>query len=729
MGRSRRSFGFSLIEVVVTLTIVLLIATVSLTALRSGRTKAPVHSLGIVLTQEFEAARQLAIAEGHPVALCLPTDAGKNPRATSIYRLEGWNKPLVTYSRNYGSEYPEVFITAARWSGGNFTDGLPAGALSKFGVFQLNSWLPEDFRNDSIFCFTPDGSLVTNGQPALNGAYTVVVAERPDLGGSGPDKWTVKGAQSAVTVLVSPSGGTDLVTGLPGGPQGGGSSGNLNASKAQTRTNFGAGGATVKISHIRVLPNPDDAPPNQGVCVPGQVVTLEVYAYDPEGRALFAKWTQTPLDTKEKGQFSYPFSESNSKLVGEVDKMEFTYDLPPELKVGTGWVAGQAPPPGVGVFRARWNWTVPITSQPGHRYRVQADVRDVKGEVYIENPPTKTLNTPPVGRLIVERQNGAGRWELVMMNPDGSGERVLTPSGTEECMPSLDRAASKLAFLQGPLGNRRVKIRSLEGGPDTTIAGPGNFTSVSLSPDGAWISYRNNSTDQLITQRLDGGRTLVNQQTILGGGHTIKKTRSGWSQNGRFVLFEHNGFIWSRDLKGSTAPNVGTQLITQQFWNDTRPENTYNGPETPHAPTSYMGANGERLMVSLGVNNPVLVSVSVTNTIYEEGGINPGDLRRDYSPATAGDKLRVDYGGNSSMGAGGSDNDFPSISPDGQTLCFTRSVQSSGVVSESPDANGEDTQGQQLWQARLVGDNFINAERMPMEGNVRRAIWVPTEKL
>lgn len=730
MGRSRSSQGFTLMEMVFAMAIVLVIAALSLNSLRPGKSKAAVQSLAIALSQEFESARQLAIAEGHPVAIGIPTDDGGNPRATSIYRLEGWNKPLVTHSRSYKSEYPDLFLVAARWSGPTFTEGLPPTTLSKFGLFQLSSWLPDGHQNDAIYCFTPDGSLSTNGQPALNGQYTVVVAERPNVGGSPPNQWSITGANSAVTILLSSSGGTETATGLPGGTVGSGAGGQLSSSQAKARTEFAGGGATVKISNIRVLPNPDEAPPNQGVCVPGQVVTLEVYAYDPAGRALFAKWTQTPLDTSDRGQFSYPFSNSNSNLVGEVDKMEFVYDLPPELRDGAGWVGGSAPPSGVGVFRARWNWTVPITSEPGHRYSVQADVKDVKGEVYIENPPVRTLTTPPLGRLIAERQNPAtGRWELVMMNPDGSGERVLTPPGLEECMPSLDRAASKLAFLQGPLGNRRVKIRSLNGGADVTLAGPGDFTSVSLSPDGAWVSYRNNAASQLVTQRLDGQRTLRNVQNFDSGGHRIKKSRSGWSQSGRYVLFESDGLIFSRDLRGSTTDNVRTQLLTTRFWN-TIP-GVYDGAETPYAPTTFRGVGGERLLLSLGTNNPVLISLEVNETNYVSGGLVPGNLYEDYHANSSGPKLRVDYGGNRSLGGQGSDNDFPSISPDGQSLSFTRSTQSSGGDFGSGYApgldQGEDTQGQELWVAYLQGDNFLNGQKMPVEGNVRRAIWVPTE--
>ena len=716
--RARR--GFTLVEIVFTLTLITLLAALSLWALRPAEKKTPTRGLAVALAEEFGTARRMAIATGHPVALGIPTDDGATPRATSVYRLEGWNKPLVTSSRGFSGDFPEVVFLAARWPGPSFTDGLPGSSLSKFANFQLAQWLPTAFQNDYIFCFTPDGGLVSNSQPAMDGFYTVVVAEKPNVSGPPPNQRVITGADSAITLKISPSGGVEMVTDLPGGPAIGGGGVSAAASVPQAPTQYGSGGATVKISEIRVLPNPDTIPSNQGICVPGQVVTLEVYAYDPEGRALFSKWTQTALETPTTlGQFSYPFSNANPALVGEVEKMEFVYDVPPSLT----WVGGATPPAGVGVFRARWNWTVPISSQPGEHFSVQADVRDVKGEVYIENPPPKTFVTPPSGRMLVERRDGSGLWQLVLMNPDGSGEKVLSPPGVEESMPSLDRAGVKMAFLQGPVGARYVKVRNLNGGPEQVLTPTaGNYSSVSISPDGAWVSYRGGdlATGKLTTVRLDGGvPPYIDDQPFSTSGHGLKKSRTGWSQDSRHMIYEKDGVIHSRNLATGATP---AQPLIKQFWN-TIPG--YDGPEVPFAPITYQGASGERIMLSLGANNPVIINLPVTAADYVNGGIEPGNLGTEYTAAATGNKLRVEYGMN---GSDGSDNDYPNISTDGQFLTFTRSPQTSG------DGHGsipEDEDDQKVWIIPRSGDNFIMGPGGPTimaEDDVRRAIWLPSEQ-
>ncbi len=719
MVRSKKFVrGLSLIEVVTALGLAVLLAGLSLFALQPSKSKASVSGLAVALAKEFESARQLAIASGRPVALGIPTNDGGVPKATSIYRLEGWNKPLVTSVRDFRGDYPHVTFLAARWSGPSFSDGLAPSTLSKYEIFKLEEWLPDQCKNDYIFCFTPDGGLVSNGQPATGGRYTVVVAQNPEVGGSPPNLRTIAGADAAVTLLISPAGGIEQATGLPGGTLGPPGSG-TSTSSAKDLTQFGGAGATVKISQIRVLPNPDDSPSDQGTCVPGQVVTLEVYAYDPQGRALFSKWTQSPEDSSNPpGQFSYPFSNINPALVGEVDKMEYVYKLPDGLE----WVGGGGPPEGVGAFRARWNWTVPISSDPGDRYRVQADVRDVKGEVYIQNPPHKVFTTPPSGKLLVERLGPDGLWQLVLMNPDGSGEKVLSPPGVEECMPSLDRSGTKLAFLQGQLPNRYVKVRNLHGGPEQILDGSGNFTSVSISPDGAWVSYRNHGEEKLYTKKLDGNTTYVDDQPFSGGGHGIKKSRTGWSQNSQYMLYEKDHRIYSRRLSDGHS----TSLISGMFWN-TIPDG-YDGSETPYAPISYsVGGGGERVMLSLGSNNPVLVSFPVTQTQYDNGGIDPGNLYEDYQVAPTGDKLRVGYGGNGGSGGSGTDNDYPDVSSDGRFLIWTRSPQTSVDGSGAAEDVGE----QKLWIVPRNGDNFIQGPGGPTvmsQDNVRRAIWIPAQE-
>ena len=711
--RRSRQLGLTLIEVVLTLLLVGLLSGLSLWALKPGKSKLSSLALATALGEEFEATRKLAIAQGRPTALCIPTDGGASPLASSVYRLEGWNKPVVMASKGYGGDYPGLFFLAARWSGPAFTEGLPGSPLSKFELFNLANWLPEEYKNDYVFCFTPDGGVISNGQPATDGRYTILVAANPVVGGSPPNMRTLNGANGAATLLLSPSGGVEVVAGVPSGVLGAGSPATIVPSTAQGQTGYGGGGATVKLSKIRILPNPATAPPDQGICVPGQVVTLEVYAYDPEGRALFSKWTQVAETTPGiNGQFTYPHSSTNANLVGEVDKMEFVYKVPDNVQ----WMSGP-PPAGVGVFRARWNWTVPISSEAGDRYRVQADVRDVKGEVYIENPPVETFVTPPVGRLLVERRGPDGLWQLVMMNPDGSGERVLSQPGVEEGMPSLDRGSTKMAFLQGTSPARYVKVRPLNGGPEWTAAGPGTYNSVSMSPDGAWVSFRDDTAGQLITRRVGGGGTPIEvNQPFWVGGHGVKKSRTGWSQNSRYMLYEKDGLLFSHGLYGGGEH----QLISSQFMN-TVPG--YHGPEAPYAPTTYQTVAGERLLLSLGNNNPVLISFPINEALLSgPQQVAPGNLALDYEVETEGNLLRVGYG---LHGPNGADNDYPSISSDGSFLVFTRSPQTSG---DGHSGIPEDTEGQVLMIVPRNGDNFIagpgGPTTMPVS-NVRRAIWIP----
>ena len=112
---TKRDCGLSLIEICVVLGFLSLFAALSLTSLKSGKDKAPTRGMAYALVEEFRAARQLAIANGHPVAVAIPTDGGSKA-STSIFRLSGWNVPKVEWARDYSSEYPGVSFAASRFS-------------------------------------------------------------------------------------------------------------------------------------------------------------------------------------------------------------------------------------------------------------------------------------------------------------------------------------------------------------------------------------------------------------------------------------------------------------------------------------------------------------------------------------------------------------------------------------------------------------------------------------
>ncbi len=703
--RSSGSRGFTLIEVLFTLVLFGLLTGLSLYTLKPANSKAPTRGMALALEEELAAARQLAISSGHPVALGIPTESGSAPAASSVYRLEGWNLPTITWSKGFAGDYPEVGFAAARWAGGSDWDNnLPPSDVAKLAGFQLSRWLPSKHADDYIFCFTPEGGLVTNNLWAQNGRYTVVVGRNLQVAGR-----VVSAGDQPVTLLISPYGGIEAVTGVPGSslPSSGTAS---PISEPAHLTQPGPG--EVRLSNIVVTPRIEGGPENEGVCVPGQYVTLEVYAYDPQGRGLFAKWKQPG----RKGIFTYPDGKAGTGAIleSEVERMEFVNEQPP----GLTWT-GTSPPAG-GLFRARWGWTVPMNSAPGDTYEIEVDVKDAKGEVHIVNPPEKIIYKPaPDGKVIVEKNIG-GIWQLVQMNPDGSNHRILSPPGVEETMASIDSAGTKMAFLQGAGGGQtRVKVRALDGGYERSIAGPGPFTSVSLSPNGTWISYRNNNagtTGILTTQKVDGSGSVPNfTQALPGSTAPYPRSRTGWSRDSEFMFYEGSADIRWRNL------NTGADgLLVGQI------RNTSGGIEQLYAPVGYRAPvpslGQERVLFSLGAFNPVLMSVPVNRsgggiTTVLNGG-NYGDFTT--SPSSAGQNMFVDIdGGGGGAGSGGLDDCYPNISTDNRWLILNRTPQGTSI-----DLTPQTT----LFIAMNGQGNYEGGSPTTtrvMTGDIRRAIWVP----
>lgn len=697
--------GFTLTEVLFTLTLLLIIAGMSLSALKPAKAKGPTRGLAMALEEELSAARQLAISSGHPVALGMPTKDG--PVACSIYRLEGWNRPNLTWVKAFSGDYPGVGFVAGDWGSVSGIPDAPQSSVSKLAGFKLSEWLPSDCENDYIFCFTPEGGLVGKNLKAVNGRYTVVVGSnlQASLG-------RVTAGNEPMTLCVSPYGGIDLVTGVPSGtlPPGGGPATAI--SKPAQITDFDDDGG-VRISEIKMFPKLDSSG-LEGRCVPGQYITLEVYAYDPEGRGLFAKWKQEP---NARGIFTYPDGKaaSSAPLVSEVERMEYLHEAPDDIN----WNPSSFKPTG-GVFRARWGWTVPFDSKPGDRYEIEVDVKDVKGQCTIVNPPEKIVIEPaPDGKLIVEKQIG-GIWQFVQLNPDGSNDRIISPPGVQETNASLDSARTKMAFLQGTGTARYVKIRALDGGYERTVAGPGNYTSVSLSPNGTWISYRrqngsvNNGT--LFTQKVDGTATIGGSvgvpQNFPGFDSTTgtPRSRSGWTPDSNFVIYEDTDSLRWVCLRDG---NSGTLLSPVPHGA------TIN--EQPYAPTVYDDGSGhERVLFSFGNHDPILSSIPLSrsgNSITEVNPGTPAPLDFDDFSTSTPPYLFVDMSpGVPGAGSGSLDDCYPNISADSRFLILNRTI-----VDEHIDSTNQTV----MLVPRAANGNFVGPATRQLTGAIRRAIWVP----
>ncbi len=707
--------GFTLIELCAGMALVVLLFAISVNALRSGAPKSSPQALAMALADRMRGARLLAIRSGHPIAIGIPATNG-NPVSTSIYRLEGWNAPHVSWSRSFSGDHPGVGFAGASWSpsAGTFSNGAAAPPVSKFGVFNLTNWIPAAHATDAIYCFTPDGGVVTNSQPALDGRYTVVVARNLVVGGT-----QATGGGNPYVVYISTAGAVEVGTGVPGTQLFGGAPVADGAPKLRDSL---AGKAQVNLSDIVVAPNPGSVTAD-GFCVPGQHVTLELWAYDVEGRELFAKWNQTSSGGS-LGTFSFPYvNSSNTFLTGELERMEYVDQVPAYVN----WTPSTAAPTG-GAFRGRWSWTVPIDSRPGDRYTLEADVRDAKGEVDILNAPPRTFTTqvPPEGRLIVERLNAAtGAWELVRMNPDGSGEKVLTRPGMEEFMPSVDRNGDKLAYLQRPIGGTQtaVKVRSIHGGQEDTIAaagsGVGNFTSVSISPDGQWVSYRDDHgptgvgsapvVGELITVRVDGSREFRRPQSWEFGfgpnAQPLKKSRSGWN------WVNPGTEEWMR--WGNQSTLVATNLADDPTdpGRDALVINTITSVlgsyiEQLYAPTVFTEPGGtQRIIYTIGNVDPVLSHI-------------PFDVDPGTPPLTGNTNMftMVDMDGPTIArpGSAGENDNFPSVSSDGRFLFLPRENMASGARKAIMIP----------WDG-VTGNYVGSPTNLEIVQDIRNVIWIP----
>jgi len=662
----------TLIEIVVTFTLVVLLVALSLNSLKQGSSKTSTLALAAALTDEFRAARQLAISNGHPVAIGIPR-AGSDV-ANSIYRLEGWNVPRVTWSKGFGGDYPELGFAAAQWSNPGFSTTVVEPPLAKASGFDLDVWAAAHL-SDSLICFTPDGGVTTNSLPALDGRYTVVVAQNPQVSGN-----TITAGSEATAIYISPGGAAEYSKGTPGQTLAAGSGSNPAALKARDNLE---GGGTIRISKITIAPASESASAD-AFCTPGQQVTFELYAYDPEGRELFCQWKQSS-STPRLGTFTVPPSQTGP-LRSEVERMEYV----PVAPAGVDWSSTTAPVGGC--FRARWTWTVPLGSQPGDVYEVEADVQDATGTATIENPPSKfTFPAPPAGRLLVEMFNPfLGRWELVRMNPDGSGRSCLTPPGVEESMPSVDGSGTKLAFLQGPIGNindRYVKVRSLTGGGEFVIAGPGRYTSVSISPNGRWISYRLDDPDTagagtVHFRELGGSTNFSFPQSWSGTVLDVEKCRTGWTADGLYALWGNGTEIRRTEL--AVQDN-------QSFYTD-------GGTESLFAPTCFIppGGGPERVVFTVGNFNPYLAQITLAGPHVEN---------------------KVDLAGPGSNSGSGTFNDgLPSVSSDGSQLIIPREELSSPDTRSALIA---------VWD-NGIGD-FVSNPATPIiiQQNIRSAVWLP----
>ena len=487
-----------------------------------------------VVAAELEAARALAMRNQSPVAVCFPSQRRTSPHSQSLYLLEGLATSRMTRVVNYAREYPEAVIAVGSW--GNATVDRPNGA-DNFSSQGPQRWLGNSFW-DYALIFAPDGSVTSNDLPLVNNAYHLLVAAQvaystvPNLPGTTTmsirrNGFALTQAHAPQTISISPTGSISVVSGVAnnGGvvvtPKG-----FAMAAPASAPTISIAAPQSPVINSIEVLPLPllsAKASVSQG-----RTLTLKVSAADPNGEPLTCTWTSENLaGGTDPGGFSLPAASP--------------MDWEPQLQ--------------------RWGvtttWTPPSSAVTG-TFRLQCKVSDPSGR---SDTQTSSVLDPVTvlapGRLVYSWWSSPVRYEVSIIDGDGSNEKRLTNNSTDDTAPSLSPDGKKVVFVSERTGQSEIFVMNSDGSDQRRLTtNTAADWSPTWSPDGSQIFFGRNWPDRVWVMNADGTGA-----TNLSSGGYASEYGIQPSPDGRYVAYDGN--------KGAPGvPSVSGEVVVGEFVND-----------------------------------------------------------------------------------------------------------------------------------------------------------------
>ena len=605
-----------------------------MTGLGKAKNAGSSRGLATAVASEFKHAREKAIATGSPVAVIIPAPVGR-----SLFWLEGTTEPTVSRVVNFEGDYPRGALTVGTYAGPNFIKNatMPGFKADIWGA-RMDTWLPNEYKNDFVIMFTPNGSVTTNELPSADGSYRVIVGMGAKVSGGAPGNVSVSASGEAYTVAISLGGAVESDKGFLGGSGGNNTNGAPDPSVAAPPNPDGDW--TPKVPTIlgnRVTPEAEEVDGKQmHVLDKGEYLTLEVFAQSGDGKPIFADWNDTPT-TKSGPEFFGRFSVPN----GDPERMEFY----PEFDWNEdGTINGDAERD---IWRSVWTWTPPPAAEAGDRYSLQVDVKDAKFEKEVSIADIPPVTVAPPGEIVFERYDtGTSRWHLYTMWADGSRQRKLTKGPHNYTCPSATADGKVIAFQR----NDEVWIMNFDGTGQTKVA-DGQLPVI--SPTGSSIAFMNGST--ITVKRLDSTsgaeRIVATTSTTVAGSPPGPANRMAYSPDGR-VLYITGTFP---DETG--AAGGGVTAVRLNFpGNGIDIASTQDGqviPNTRHSAKVgglYADRLGRYLYYHGDEFDPYIGRYNLVAGSYALGSINdPGDVRKSVGQNEA----------------------YPTPSPDGNLLLFT----------------------------------------------------------
>jgi len=441
------------------------LAALSIGGLNGQRERATSESMARVVAAEIEAARTQALKSGHPVAFCLPTNSGSTPTTQTFYILEGEVKPEITRVRSLAGDFPESTVAGVYW--GSAT--LPSSATETAKGKLLAGWLGDKAGKDFALIFLPDGSVVSNDQPLVDGHFQILVSSGLEAGASNvggtrlftpsPNNFKLSAAFAPQTILVSSSGRVHHLAGaagstvLPAPPSSSPAVASLvpPAPEADTKPT---------LESIEVAPAPFLEP--KATVQKERNLSLVARATDDDGDQLYCTWESVP-----KG------SSPGTGFFSLADNHPMQWDAK-----GSVWVSN-------------CTWAPPPECNVGDQYQLICHITDKDGnDVKAAETVLDPVTIIPPGKLVLDRVNPNA---ITVVNTDGTGLQTLTNTGNGAAV-SPDGSQIAFGSKQGGSSYQHIYVMNVDGtGQRLLLDVTGNKSSAEWSGDGTFLLFSINS--------------------------------------------------------------------------------------------------------------------------------------------------------------------------------------------------------------------------------------------
>ena len=419
-------------------------------SLRGSRERSDSRAGALQIADLLRDLRQQSITSGRPTALALPSTVSE-----SFYELQGEKDPKVRRVQRLNNNYGNVKAFLGQYAGPTWSTSRPQGLLGSAPTLSTwNSAAP----SASLVYFSPDGTCFSDAAHD-QGKYRLIVGQQIEASNSTPPN--LLRVYRPMTISISLLGAIEVESGLPGASTGlvldapfasspsspppGAGSGNGNPFFVDPKLTVSPKAEAATLTNVTVA--------GSNYTVPlGELLTLETFANDPDGDALFCEWSCSgPAG-------SGSFSASNGHRM--------SWDSQKNCWVG------------------RWSWTPPLTAQPDELYSLNCRVYDASNGVASSVPIAAMLpkvGTIAKGSLVYTAVDGDGRC-LWSANWDGTNARKL--------VRPVDLSATAQSIRQPKFSPDGRSIAFVATDP----ADP--------SPEKLWLCDRNGSNLALLTSYL-----------------------------------------------------------------------------------------------------------------------------------------------------------------------------------------------------------------------------------